>query len=279
MNNKGQIDFLKQTWIEGYKSIKVTTAKNEGFDTSKKEIIIGNYKLVKDGLFYDYYKIKLINIDNDLDNNPISENNKAFKYIQTLYNQGTTEIHSKDLYPFNLNTKLGKFSIGNVQLTQIGISEKYRISLLNPEMSTDGKLKDESVNYKNVIQVLQEFSISKKKLQDINEVKLNDELEKHFRKHFENAHKSTGKLRGLFDLVIGNLDFVIELKLSKSIKNSGARQRASGQIKQYLKEYQSKNFLLLVVGNIDDKQDKNIKSLEKEITKEYKCFYHFLETE
>jgi len=274
MENK-QIEFLIRTWYEGYTSLKTSTTKKNGFDTNEEQIEIGNFILKL--AFLGGYDLKIKDKNLDLLGKPYSENKKAFKYLQTLFNQGTYEVHSKDLFQFKINTKLGKIEFSNLKLTQVGLTQKYRISLIDSERNSDGKWLDESVDYKKVIEVISNFSISKTEFNKLNETKINTLLEKHFRNYFENTSKSTGNLRGLLDLVVGNLDFVIELKLSKSLKNAGQRQRASGQIKQYLEEQGNNNFMLLVVGDKEDKQDKNLKSLEKEVTKEYKCFYHFIE--
>tara|TARA_B110001450_G_C17534821_1_gene446121 strand:- start:75 stop:920 length:846 start_codon:yes stop_codon:yes gene_type:complete len=274
-STKKQLVFLIETWQEGYKSIKTSTAEREGFDVSEKDIEVENFRLIKDGLFGGY-SLKIIDKNKDLENNLIEENSKALKHLQNIWKQGISEIHSKELHPFSLNTRIGKMTFGNLKLSQSGLSDSYRIELIDKDRGADGKWSDESVDYKKVLKVLQDYKLTKTKLSNSTETKINSELEKHFRKYFENANKSTGKIRGLFDLVVGNMNFVIELKMAKSLKNSGQRQRASGQIKQYLEEFGNKNLMLLVVGTEDLKQDKNIKSLEKEVLKDFKCYYHYV---
>tara|TARA_B100000768_G_C11187648_1_gene335820 strand:- start:118 stop:963 length:846 start_codon:yes stop_codon:yes gene_type:complete len=274
-STKKQLVFLIETWQEGYKSIKTSTAEREGFDVSEKDIEVENFRLIKNELFGGY-SLKIIDKNKDLENNLIEENSKALKHLQNIWKQGISEIHSKELHPFSLNTRIGKMTFGNLKLSQSGLSDSYRIELIDKDRGADGKWSDESVDYKKVLKVLQNYKLTKTKLSNSTETKINSELEKHFRKYFENANKSTGKIRGLFDLVVGNMNFVIELKMAKSLKNSGQRQRASGQIKQYLEEFGNKNLMLLVVGSEDLKQDKNIKSLEKEVLKDFKCYYHYV---
>ena len=274
-STKKQLVFLIETWQEGYKSIKTSTAEREGFDVSEKDIEVENFRLIKNELFGGY-SLKIIDKNKDLENNLIEENSKALKHLQNIWKQGISEIHSKELHPFSLNTRIGKMTFGNLKLSQSGFSDSYRIELIDKDRGADGKWSDENVDYKKVLKVLQNYKLTKTKLSNSTETKINSELEKHFRKYFENANKSTGKIRGLFDLVVGNMNFVIELKMAKSLKNSGQRQRASGQIKQYLEEFGNKNLMLLVVGTEDLKQDKNIKSLEKEVLKDFKCYYHYV---
>ena len=223
--------------------------------------------------------MRLIDKKRDLENNIIEENTKALNHLKNIWKQGISEIHSKELHPFSLNTRIGKMIFGNLKISQSGLSNSYRIDLIAKDKDVDGKWRDDSVDYKKVLKALQGYKITEAKLSKSTETKINSDLEKHFRKYFENANKSTGKIRGLFDLVLGNMNFVIEIKMAKSIKNSGQRQRASGQIKQYLEEFGNKNLMLLVVGTNDLKQDKNIKSLEKEVLKDFKCYYHYITAE
>lgn len=269
---------LIEYWNEGTKGLKTSTVEKLGIETSDKIIEIGNFKLIKDNLFGGF-DLKLIDKGKDLNNNLIENNTKALKHIQDIWKQDILEIHSKELHPFDLNTRIGKMEFGNFKLSQSGLSQSYKIELIDNEKGADGKWMDEFIDYKKVLKVLQKFSLTKINLTKSTETKLNGELEKHFRKYFENANKSSGKIRGLFDLVIGDMNFVIEIKMASSLKNSGQRQRASGQIKQYLEEFGTKNLMLLVLGTSDMKQDKNINSLEKEVLKDFKCFYHYMTAE
>lgn len=266
---------LIEYWNEGTKGLKTSTVKKLGLEMSDKIIEIGNFKLIKDNLFGGY-DLKLIDKGKDLNNNLIEDNTKALTHIQTIWKQDILEINSKELHPFGLNTRIGNMDFGNFKLSQIGISQRYRIELIDKEKGADGKWIDEYIDYKKIIKVLHDFPLTKINLTKSTETKLNGELENHFRKYFENANKSSGKIRGLFDLVIGEMNFVIEIKMASSLKSSGQRQRASGQIKQYLEEFGNKNLMLLVLGTSDMKQDKNIKSLEKEVLKDFKCFYHYM---
>lgn len=269
-----KIKFLQDCLKEGFTRIKTSTFEEEGFDKTKSEIEIGNFRLKKD-IFIGGYVIEIINEHNDLDNRPICENKKAFTYLQTLIKKGISEVTHRDLSDLNIITDLSPFTIGNIKLSRIYLLRDYNIELLDKNKTSDGRWNDKSIDYKKVLKTLQSFEMSDSAKNK--EVKINTELELHFRKYFENVKKSTGPLTGLFDLMIGNLDFVIEIKMSKSLLKSGERHRASGQIKEYLKQFGSNNFMLLVFGPVKDKQDKNLISLENEVTKEYDCFYHFIE--
>lgn len=270
LNSK--IKFLQTCLKEGYASIKSSTAENEGFDLSKPEIKIGNFRLKRDILFGGY-NVSLLNNAYDLDNKPINENLKAFKYLQSLLQKGNHEISMKDLADYNIVTDLDSFSIGNIKLEKEKFFKSYSIRLSDKLKTSDGKWKDNTIDFSKVMKALQSFVVSESA--KTKEVKINSELELHLRKYFENAHKSTGPSTGYFDLVIGNMEFVIEIKMSRALIKSNKRYEASGQIKQYLKQYGSNNFLLLVFGPKEDEEDRNLLSLKNEVVKEYKCYYHF----
>jgi hypothetical protein len=271
-----QLKYLQDTWKEGYSSIKKSSLEKQGFDTKPDKIELGNFRLVKGFLFGDF-DLVLIDKSKDLDNNPIGENKSAKAYLQALLRQGITEIHSKELLQFNLNTKVGKMIFENITIYQIGISDRYRIDLVDKERGIENKIKGENIDFKKVLHVIEKYKLSKKKLAEKTEVQLNKELEDHFRDHFESAQRSSGNLRGAFDLELGKMHFVIELKLAASLKKTGERDRASGQAKRYLQEFKKTNFLMLVIGEKSDKADKNVISLEHEIKNDYKCYFHFLE--
>jgi hypothetical protein len=273
-----KLKFLQDTWKEGYSSIKKSTMEKQGFDTKQDKILMGNFKLDKGFLFGDY-DLALIDKEKDLDNNPISENKLAKAHLQALIRQGITEIHSKELHPFNLNTKLGKMTFENITIYQIGLTQSYRIDFVDKEKGIENKIKDDKIDFKKVLNTLQKFELSKETLKESSEVQLNKQLEDHFRKYFENAHRSSGNLRGAFDLDLGKMNFVIEMKLASSLKKTGERDRASGQAKRYLQDFRKNNFLMLVIGENADRVDRNVISLETEIKNDFKCYFHFLEAE
>jgi hypothetical protein len=277
-NSDPKLKFLQDTWKEGYSSIKKSTTEKQGFDTKLDKIELGNFKLIKGFLFGDY-DLSIIDKDKDLDNKPISENKLAKSHLQALIRQGITEIHSKELHQFNLNTKLGKMTFENIIIYQIGLTQSYRIDLVDKEKGIENKIKDDKIDFKKVLNVIQKFDLNKKTLKDSSEVQLNKQLEDHFRQYFENAHRSSGNLRGAFDLELGKMNFVIEIKLASSLKKTGERDRASGQAKRYLQEFKKNNFLMLVIGENTDKVDRNIISIETEIKNDFKCYFHFLEAE
>lgn len=278
MKEKEIIKTLQDWWKEGTKGLKTKTTEKLGFDTSKEIIEIGNFILKKDN-FFGGYDLKIKDTSKDLDNLPYSDNKNSFKHLEALYKQKVAEIHSDELKTFNINTRISPIIIRNIKLTQAGLSQSYRIELNDIEKGPEGKWLDKSIDFKKVILCLQEYKFTSKNCNDFSEVKLNTDLESHFKIYFERVARSVGKQKGLFDIVLGDMSFVIELKLASSLKKTGERQRASGQVKQYITEFNSRNFMFLVAGNKNDKQDKNVKSLESEILNEFKCYYYYLETE
>jgi hypothetical protein len=83
-------------------------------------------------------------------------------------------------------------------------------------------------------------------------------------------------LRGAFDLDLGKMNFVIEMKLASSLKKTGERDRVSGQTKRYLQDFKKNNFLMLVFGENADRVDRNVISLETEIKMTLNVTFTFL---
>jgi hypothetical protein len=104
---------------------------------------------------------------------------------------------------------------------------------------------------------------------------LNKLLEDHFKKYFESVRKGDTTNQGLIDLNIGNKKFVIELKLARELKKSHQSDRAIGQIERYMKEF-TNNFMFVVAGNHEDKQEKYCQILKKKLD-ECGGFYYYIE--
>ena len=285
MAKKNEVDlrlkFIQDTWHEGYSGVKKSSLEKQGFDVQHDVIKIGNFKLTKGFLFGDF-DIEIIDKNRDLNNDLIQDNKSAKSYLQALIRQGITEVSSKELKGFNLNTRLSQMIFENISISKFeyitGISsDTYSISLVNKERGIENKIRGEKIDFKKVLQVLDSYKLTKKKLAENTEVQLNKELEEHFRNHIESAQRSSGNLRGAFDLELGKMHFVIEIKLAASLKKTSERDRASGQAKRYLQDFKKNNFLMLVIGEMADRADKNVISLEQEIKNDYKCYFHFLE--
>ena len=141
-----------------------------------------------------------------------------------MYQSGLNELSYEDLEELSLTPGDDILIEPNLLLEKQYMFKQYTLRLLDKKKDPDGKLLDEHVDYKSIISALSDFKISKKTLKDNNEVKLNKFLEKHFRNYFVNAHMSSGKQRSYFDLVIGNMSYVIEIKLAMALKNTGQMQ-------------------------------------------------------
>lgn len=286
MAKKNEVDlrlkFLQDTWHEGYSGVKKSSLEKQGFDVQQDVIKIGNFKLTKGFLFGDY-DIELIDKNRDLNNDLIQENKQAKSYLQALIRQGITEVSSKELKEFNLNTRINQMVFENISVNRVYSipvisTENFTIELLDKERGIENKIKGEKIDFKKVLNVLEAYKISKKELADKNEPQINKDLEAHFRTHFERVQRSSGNIKGAFDLELGKMNFVIEIKLASSlIKKAGERDRASGQAKRYLQDFKNTNFLMLVIGENSERAEQRVLSLEDEIKNDYKCYFHFLE--
>ena len=197
--------------------------------------------------------------------------------IKSMYQSGLTELSYEELEELSLIPGDDLFIAPNLLLEKQYMFKLYTIRLSDTKKDPDGKLLDEHVDYKSIISALNDFKISKKTLKDSNEITLNKSLERHFRKYFVNAHMSSGKQRSYFDLVIGNMNHVIEIKLARALKSTSQMQKAIGQIGGYKSEIKNNNLILLVIGEISDTQDKNILHIQNYVEKDLSCKFYFLE--
>ncbi len=273
-----QIEFLQECWYKRKFKRQKSTFVNAGIEFfERNDVFIGNFKLTES--YFGTYELELIDKSMDLANRPIFENKALFTYLKSMYLQKDYEVEVEELKPYNFNSELTSLQIGNLLLSATNYVDRYKISLVDKEKGIDNKYIDERIDFKKIVKILQKFKLTKKEYDKYNEVKINEMLEAHFRLFCENAHKSSGKLNGYYDLELGNSEFVIEIKLASQMDSKGNKDRASGQIKRYLTEFKKNTFLLLIIGTDNEKNQKNVIELEKEILNDYKCFYYYLEIE
>ncbi len=213
-------------------------------------------------------------------------NSKTSEYLYNMYLKNKTKVITpwvpeSELKKLNIDNSKKETIIGNIKIKKDVIDKRYYLSLVDKKKNYERKWLDEAVDFGKVQKVIEQYKFTKENLLKFKETDLNKDLETHFREYFVNAHRSAGNLRELFDLEIGDIQkngFVIELKMAKAIKNNAKRYEITGQVKQYLRQFNSKNFMLIIAGEHPDKQNKNIISVEKEIINDFKCNYYFLET-
>ena len=285
MATQKQIAFLQKLWKNDINTIDFSKAKEIfGIDENQTEKHFGNFLLKKKNILgfskkESSFIINLIDDNFDLDNNPIIKNTKFVKFIQDKVQQGITEIHETDLLKFNISHMAHDFQLGNILISRKSISSKFNLTIIDETRDFDRKLNDNSFDINDVIRAINEFKIKNCDYEKCNENHWNKLLETYLKKHFINAHQQAGKTKGIFDLVIGKDEVVVEIKLSKSLKSIGVYQRALGQIEMYLdlKGYDGV-FLILLIGSKSQKQDKYVKELEGKIEKKKRCKFHYLQT-
>ena len=277
-----QKEFIKQKSKHSMSTayIEPDKLKKVRVNTSKKTVELGNLILKKDNWPTDNYSINLVDEKRDLNGMPIKDHPKLLARVQKLWEQAEKKIPYEDLYKLKIWTPLSIIKVGNFELnTGIFSGPYFGISIIDEDKDGYGRWVDNAVEHKKVVKVLDEYKFTKNQMRTLKEPKLNAELEKHFRQYFDNANKSKGNLTGIFDLEIGNMSYVIELKLSLAAKKTGQRDRAYGQMKRYLDEFKSKNYMLLIAGDKADKQNDNIKALKKAAEKDFGVNYYFMDAE
>jgi len=273
------MDIIRQVSMDS-PTISPEKLKKFGIDITKKSVKLGNLILKKNMLLSDDYSINLDDKKKDLDGISLQDHPKLLKLAQNKWDRNEKNITYQEFWKLNIYTPLNTIKVGNLELSS-GLLDgnNYSISLIDKNKDCHGRWTDKAVDHKNVLKALSSFKLTKSKYKTLKETALNSDIEKHFRTYFDNCNKSKGNLKGLFDLEIGNIKYVIEMKLASSAKKTDQRDRAYGQMKRYLDEFKSKNFMLLVAGEETDKQDPNIKSLKNAAEKEFGVNFYFLEAE
>lgn len=285
--NQTAMDFVQKEFIKQQQkssmstpTVSQDTLKKLRLNTKNKKIEVGNLMLKQDVLLSSDYSINLIDKKRDLNGDPIQDNQKLLARVQKLWDQGEKKITYDEFWKLKIWTPLKTIKIGNFELYSSMLSgSHYSISLIDENKDGYGRWVDKAVDHKKVVKVLDAYKFTKNQMRTYKETKLNAELEKHFRQYFDNANKSKGNLKGIFDLEVGNMSYVIELKLSSAAKKTDQRDRAYGQMKRYLDEFKSKNYMLLIAGDKADKQDDNIKALKKAAEKDFGVNYYFMDAE
>lgn len=284
--NKTQITFIQKEFLKQQKkaglldtpSLSIEKLKKNKIPTKQKSFDAGNLRLKQDLLLSSDYSINLIDKNCSLDGIPLKSYDKLLDKIQKIWLHGDESISYEDMMKLNIFTSLSTIKIGNFKLSAALIGSKFIIDLIDSEKDGYGRWNDSAVNTKRVKKALDEYKLSKKNYKSFKETTLNGDLEKHLRKHFDNCSKSRGNQKGIFDLEIGSMNYVIEIKMASSAKKSSERDRADGQMKRYLSEFKKKeNFMMLIAGEKGDLQDHHIRGIKKAAEKDYGVNFYFLE--
>ncbi|MFH2140877.1 MAG: hypothetical protein ABIJ97_00540, partial [Bacteroidota bacterium] len=184
---------------------------------------------------------------------------------------------------YNFIPTLTDFTIENMRLNceaeyAFGIFEYnnnyYDINIADETKNIDGLYVDSSIDIDLILKVLHDYKYPVKNADKISELELNKQLENHLKKYFVNVKKSGTSNKGLIDLIIGSdLNFGIELKLSKELKKSNQSDRAVGQVERYMEIFKN-NFIVIIAGKKEDKQEKYVQDLIKNVkSKKGTCYF------
>jgi hypothetical protein len=255
-----------------------------GIDSSKSSQVFGNVEITNS--FIWGLKIKIVDPKKDLEGNLLSKNKDLLQKIKNTTHNGKYEINQEELREYGVfniedeliidNIKLYEEPLSNLISSFVSNVKTYKIELIDGDKNAGGQWKDDLINKKNVLKVLNSFKIEKNEFDDLTEVQLNKKLEDHFRKYFENVKKGGRALKGEIDLLLGSkLEYGIELKLAKKLTVSSSCDRAVGQIENYTEEFDGGNFMLVIAGDSEYEYHKNIKRVQTK-AKDCDCDYYYL---
>lgn len=128
--------------------------------------------------------------------------------------------------------------------------------------TNDGKIKDESVNLKIVLEKLEDFKISlNPKLKvGYTEKSIQKQLDAYLKSHFEHVVMEYG-IEGIngtkIDFDLGRGKVGLEIKLADSVFKSAGYQRMLGQLQEYTTaKYRKDNLVVLVAGSNAQKEER-----------------------
>lgn len=281
MTKNKQVEILQKSFLNDKFDFKKSELEALNIDLSEEPIIIGNLQITKKGNFMklinknkeQFYKIEIFDCKNDLNNIPIIKNVKFVNYIKTQYRKGIYEIHDDDLKKFMISHRYDQYAIDNLSIEPSG-GDTSKINIIDDKKDLDGKYEDKCFDMSVVLDKIENFKLNKLDYDYYNETKINAKLETHLKKYFINAHKSTGSDRSFYDIVLGKKDIAIEIKLASSL-STYQRQRASGQLDEYIKKFKGE-FLCLIFGTKEEKQKRTVQELKSKIEDDLDCeFYYY----
>jgi len=275
--NLAAIKLLQDIIKSGKESVSPDDLRKAKVDVSNPNQTFRNLQLKKD--FFGDWIIRLINEYQDLDGNPIAENKKLITRIKALWENNQKQIKFKELIAMNIFTPERTLEIQNFRLTNNSMLIKYDyydISVIDKNKNIDGLWLDKMISTERILDVLKDFNIKSKQIKTISELDLNKLLENHFKKYFENVKKGGTSDKGLIDLIIGEMIYGIEIKLGRELKKTTQADRAMGQIDRYMEKFGA-NFMVIIAGTQDDKQEKSVQGLIKKI-RTSKGTYYYLES-
>jgi hypothetical protein len=270
------IKLLHDRIKNGKDSVSTNELEKAKVDISLSTQTFRNVLLKKD--FFGDWVIRVNNDSLDLNGNPISENKKLISRLKALWENDQKKIKVKELNALNIYSPANTIDIQNFRLTDNSMLVKYDfydISLIDKNKNIDGLWIDKMIGTERILDVLNDFSIKSTQIKTISELDLNKLLENHFKKYFENVKKGGTSDKGLIDLIIGDMIYGIELKLGRELRKTTQADRAIGQIDRYMEKFGA-NFMVVIAGTQDDKNEKSVQNLIKKI-RNSKGTYYYLE--
>lgn len=278
------IDYIHEEMSHGV--IKQITAKADpkilkelGVDTSNSKIEVRNLRLNKDLLFSSKYSIKVIDKAKDWDGKLIETNKELESRLVKIVKQGESKISFEQFADLKIHPKAMTYKIGkNIKLTQPVFGAFYNVVTLDSQKDGKGRWKKENVTTKKIKESLAKYEMTKADYNKKREPTLNNEIVDHLSKTFENVKAQSGNLRGYFDVEIGDMHYVIEIKKASALKKNS--HEAAGQIRHYLKKHDNKikptNFMLLILGENGDLEDKKINDLIEDCKGDFSCAWDII---
>jgi hypothetical protein len=174
--------------------------------------------------------------------------------------------------------------MSNGQIIFLGIIAMIAVIAFAKKQKKSDRIPDDEINVGLIKGLLSNYrfkpSIARKN--GFTEKDVQKDLFKYLKSKIENVTEQyalEGITKDAIDYDLGNGKIGLELKLSRKIYGANERNRALGQMVQYIKKkYRDGNYIVAVIGKAEDKDSSHYKELNKDITN-HKGHLIFIETE
>jgi hypothetical protein len=272
------LETLQTKFLAGTEEIRKSELEALGVNVQEQVLEFKNLRLEKQWIFA-YYTISLIDEKKDLDGIPLSEHNRLFNKLLSLWEDGKRTITDEEMRELKIRTPLDPICIRNFELSRFRILTipygLYNISLIDRNKDPEGKWTDEASDVQKVVDEIETFGSSAKSL--TTERALEAELYKHLKQKFHTVQRQVyiGGAKALqIDIDIGDGKIGVELKLASKIVKSTEKQRLIGQMHDYTtKRYKPENFVLVVAGHRELRDEITLREIRDLVQQRSKfCF-------
>ena len=279
--DKVQSVFAKAQTSGTTAKIHLEDLKKLGLKEDEKKMIFRNLKL-KDDLLFSGGKvsINLINKNLDWDGNELKKHPELIRIVRDKIKHNENNISNGELSKLKI-TLPSSIKFGNINITRSAFGTGYNFHLISSKKDYQNKLLPIYINEKIVKTSLRGFNIDIKWYKENNEPALNKRMVAYLQEEFSEIKSEIAvedkKTGGKLDIVFGDKEFILELKLARQLFKGKKLDDLIGQMDRYIEfgGFGSKKFMVVVIGTDDECDDPDYERLLKRCKKD-NCHFHYV---